>query len=113
MSQQPQIIVLVRDLMFAGRIRATAAEAGVCVQMLRDPAVLVNQAAPRLIVDLNLPGGIEAAEQWKKQTQGEVIGFVAHTDQAAIDRAHSAGVDRVLARSRFVELLPQLLTTKL
>jgi hypothetical protein len=105
----PPVIALVRDLIFASRVTATAAAAGTCVQLLRDPAKLAGQAGRRLIVDLNLDGAIEAAQAWKAASGGEVVGFVSHVDTATIDRARAAGVDRVLARSRFVELLPNLL----
>jgi hypothetical protein len=104
------ILALVRDLLFASKITATAASLGTCVQLIRDPAKLDAQQGSRLIVDLNLAGAIEAAQAWKGATGGEVVGFVSHVDTATIDRARATGVDRVLARSRFVELLPQLLS---
>ncbi|MEO6434278.1 MAG: hypothetical protein ABIP55_00750 [Tepidisphaeraceae bacterium] len=103
------ILALVRDLMFAGRIGATARALGVDLKMLRDPAALAIEPGRRLIVDLNQPGALDAAALWKQQHGGEVIGFVAHTDIATIERARSAGIDRVLARSAFVEVLPELL----
>ena len=111
MSTDPAVIALVRDLIFASKITATAAAAGICVRLVRDPAMLGTDAAPRLIVDLNLAGAIEAAQVWKHDAGGEVVGFVSHVDTATIDRARAAGIDRVLARSRFVELLPELLAT--
>jgi hypothetical protein len=111
MSDGPQVIALVRDLMFASRINATAAAANVYVQLIRDPAALGAAPAGRLICDLNLPGAIEAAQAWKRDVGGDVVGFVSHVDTETIDRARAAGVDRVLARSRFVELLPELLLT--
>ena len=109
MGEQPTVIALVRDLIFASRITATAAGTGVCVKLVRDPALLGTVAAKRLIVDLNLDGAVEAAQAWRRQVGGEIVGFVSHTDTETIDRARAAGVDRVLARSRFVELLPELL----
>ena len=109
MSDAQPVLALVRDLMFVGRINATAAAAGVCVKLIRDPAKLGSESGRKLIVDLNLAGAIEAAGEWKRATGGDVVGFVAHTDAQAIDRARAAGIDRVLARSGFVELLPQLL----
>ena len=109
MNDQPNVIALVRDLVFASKITATAAGTGVCVRLVRDPKALGTTPAQRLIVDLNLPGGIEAAQAWKREAGGEVVGFVSHVDTETIDRARAADVDRVLARSRFVELLPELL----
>jgi hypothetical protein len=77
---------------------------------VRDPARLAGEAGRRLVVDLNLEGAIPAAQAWKQAHGGEVVGFVSHTDARTIEQARAAGVDRVLARSRFVELLPELLT---
>jgi ABC-type sugar transport system substrate-binding protein len=108
MSEPGPVIALVRDLLFASKITATAAAAGTSVMLVRDPAKLVGVRGSRLIVDLNLAGAIEAAQAWKAQTGGEAVGFVSHVDTATVDRARAAGVDRVLARSRFVELLAEL-----
>jgi hypothetical protein len=105
------VLVLVRDLIFASRITATGADVGAAVTLIRDPAKLLADTGARLlIVDLNLPGAIAAAGGWKRATGGSVTGFVSHVDSATIAAARDAGVDRVLARSRFVELLPQLLS---
>ena len=106
---QPQIVALVRDLLFASRIRGTAKELGVEVLLLRDPQHLAGAQGSRLLVDLNQDGAIEAARQWKEASRGVVIGFVSHVDVETVNRARAAGIDQVLARSRFVELLPDLL----
>jgi hypothetical protein len=106
------ILVLVRDLMFSGRILAEARAAGVDVKVIRDPGQLEN-AAPAssrlMIADLNLPGAIVAAAAWRQRSGGAVVGFVSHVDGAAIAEARAAGIDQVLARSGFVQLLPSLL----
>lgn len=96
--------------MFSSRIRAVAEARGVAVQMLRDPAQLGSAAGKRLIVDLNQPSAPEAAAAWMRAGGGEVIGFVGHTDAATIAAARDAGITQVLVRSRFVEMLPDLLT---
>ena len=114
MSQTLPVLVLVRDLMFSGRIAATARAANVPVTLVRDPSRL-TAASPEpspvlLIVDLNLPGAIDAAMQWKKASPSrEVVGFVSHVDAITIAHARGSGLDRVLPRSRFVEQLPELL----
>ena len=108
------VLVLVRDLMFSSRIAATARAADAPVTLYRDPAALAAApaAAARLIVDLNLPGGIEAAAAWKQSSPAtrHVVGFVSHVDADTIARARAAGIDQVLPRSRFVESLPDLLS---
>ena len=110
---QPPVLALVRDLIFASRITATGVAAGVPVLLVRDPARLANQPGRRLIVDLNLPGATEAAGEWMRDTAplsgADVVGFVSHVDTQTIARARAAGIPKVLARSRFVEVLPDLL----
>ena len=111
------VILLIRDLMFMARVTGTAKELGVPVKVVRDPAKLAAEAAPgeagqsgRLIVDLNLDGAIEAAAAWKAAGGGAVAGFVSHVDSDTIRRAREAGIDRVMPRSQFVQVLPDLLT---
>ena len=107
------VVVLVRDLMFSSRIAATARAADVPITLLRDPAALADPSPGPglLIVDLNLPGAIDAAIQWKRSSPArEVVGFVSHVDAVTIAHARGSGLDRVLPRSRFVEELPKLLT---
>jgi DNA-binding NarL/FixJ family response regulator len=103
------ILVLVSDLIFASRISAEARAVGSAIKMLRQPQLLAGESAGRLIVDLNLPGAIDAAAEWRKTSGGEVIGFVSHSDRETIAKAIAAGLDQVLPRSRFVQVLPDLL----
>ena len=110
MSSPPTIAVLVRDLIFASRISATARAVGAEVMLLRDSSALESLSADRLIIDLDQPGTIDAAAQWKTRTAGQVIGFVSHVNADAIARAKEAGFDQVLRRSDFVQSLPQLLS---
>lgn len=105
----PPVVALVRDLIFASRIRATARDVGVELQLVRDPARLLIQPGRRLLVDLNLPGAIEACPAWMRINQGDVVGFVSHVDAETIAHARSVGIAKVMARSRFVELLPDLI----
>src|SRR5438034_6494085 len=102
-------LALVRDLLFSSRITATARSLGISVKILRDPQQLEAENRALLIVDLNHPGAIEAAAQWQQRTSGKTVGFVSHVDNVTIERAREAGIDRVLARSAFVEQLPQIL----
>ena len=107
---EPPVLALVRDLMFSGRIGATARAANVPVTFLRDPAALADTPGTRLIVDLGQPGALEAAAAWTQANAGEVTGFVAHVDAGTISRARAAGIDRVLTRGQFVQVLPELLS---
>ncbi|MDB5298112.1 MAG: hypothetical protein JWO31_4095 [Phycisphaerales bacterium] len=105
------VCVLVRDLILGSRISAVAAGNGAPIVTVRDPGKLSGAAGARLIVDLNLEGAIPAAAAWRAAAPGrEVVGFVSHVDADTAKAARAAGVDQVLARSRFVEVLPILLT---
>jgi hypothetical protein len=110
------VLLLIRDLMFMARVTGTAKELGVAVKVVRDPAKLAPEAEAgvggRLIVDLNLEGAIEAAAAWKTATAGSVTGFVSHVDSETIRRAREAGIDRVMPRSQFVQVLPDLLKSE-
>jgi hypothetical protein len=105
-----EIRALVRDLLFTSRITATARATDVPITIVRNPADLQPTPARRLLVDLNLPAALEAAAEWKRLTGCPVTGFVSHVDADTIARARAAGLDQVLPRSRFVEMLPDLLT---
>lgn len=108
-SEPLPILVLVRDLMFSSRIGAAARAIGASVRVVRDPAELPGAPGRRLIVDLNQPGALEAAVEWKSHAAGEIIGFASHVDGETISRARAAGFDQVVPRSKFVEILPDLL----
>ena len=103
------VLVLVRDLIFSSRITATAKAVNVPVTVVRDPAQLAGKEGRRLIVDLNQAGAIDAAAAWKEAAGGDVVGFVSHVDADTIAAARAAGIEHVVARSRFVEDLPELL----
>jgi hypothetical protein len=105
-----EVRALVRDLLFTSRITTAARAANVPHTVIRQPADLAMTPARRLLVDLNLPGALDAAAEWKRVTSCPVTGFVSHVDAETISRARAAGLDEVLARSRFVEILPDLLT---
>ena len=112
-GERPPVVVLVRDLMFSGRIGATARAAGVALKVIRDPSALTGTKGRLLIVDLNQPGALEAAVTWKGESSpaADVVGFVSHVDAETITRARAAGIDRVLPRSQFVNVLDQLLAS--
>jgi hypothetical protein len=103
------VLALVRDLIFASRITAAAQSAGIGARIIRDPAMLQSLSGSLLLADLNQPGVIAASKQWKDQQRGRVIGFVSHVDGPTIEAARQAGLDQILARSGFVQQLPQLL----
>ena len=109
MSEPAGVVVFVRDLMFSGRILAEARAQQVSVKIVRDGKELHKENGKRLIVDLNQEGAIEAAVAWKEKQSGEVVGFVSHVDNETIERARASGIDRVLSRGQFVQVVGELL----
>ena len=109
MSDADVTLVLVRDLMFSSKIGATARALNIPFKIVRDPAVLGEQPGRTLIVDLNQDDAIAAAGAWGKAVGRPVVGFVSHTDVETIAAARQAGIGRVMARSQFVQVLPELL----
>ena len=103
------VLALVRDLIFSTKITTTARAAGIEVKVIRDPEKLAGERGRLLLVDLNLPGAIDAAASWGSGGGGAVVGFVSHVDAETAALARGAGIDRVMARSRFVEALAGLL----
>jgi hypothetical protein len=108
MNEPLPILALMSDLIFFSKISAEARAAGATATMIRSPAALGEQAGKMLFVDLSLAGAIDAASQWGKVTGNPVIGFVSHVDAATIAQAKAAAIEQVLARSRFVQMLAEL-----
>ena len=104
-----KVLALVTDLIFASRISAEAKAAGSQVQILRKPEQLAQAEGELLLADLNLDGAPAAAADWGSKDGRRVVGFVSHMDSAAIAAAKDAGVQEIMARSRFIQVLPQLL----
>ena len=112
------IFVAVDDLMFSSRISTAAKAVGAEIKFTRSVEAVLTAAKAALpalvILDLNslrvAPLDIVAALKADPSLAGTpTLGFVSHVDTAAIEAARQAGVGRVLARSAFVEQLPQLL----
>jgi hypothetical protein len=105
----PVAIALVRDLMFSGKISATARAMKLPIKIVRDAAQLGSQPAKCLLVDLHLDGALAAAVQWQKATANPVLAFAKHTDAEMIVEARKAGINQVVARSGFEASLPTFL----
>ena len=101
--------------MFAARIRSAAQHSGATVQFVRTEADLLEHARAAVLVLLDLetrwldaPKCIGALRADGDVT-ASIVAFAPHVNVAAIDAARAAGADRVLARSAFVRILPDLL----
>jgi tryptophan synthase alpha subunit len=107
----PVVAVLTGDLFFRVKIEAVAKAAGVPVRF----AGSVEEARGAATVLVDLADGVQAIEAvgaLKAGTEAPVVvAFGPHREGEAFRQARAAGADRVLARSAFVERLPELLRT--
>jgi DNA-binding NarL/FixJ family response regulator len=110
------VLALAADLLFASRIREAGLAAGVHVDLVRTPADLLARVAERggagVIVDLDTRGlDVAGAITALVASGADVVAFAAHVRSDLIAAARAAGAQRVLARSGFVQALPELLRT--
>ncbi len=136
-DQAPRLILaFVADLYFATRIESTAARLGCQVQFIERPDQIIPQGQPSagpavtspgwlldmmrarrpglLVFDLNnaeIPWGdwIPAVRADPDLGAVPVVAFGSHVETDTLARARAAGAQPVLARSRFVSGLPQIL----
>lgn len=112
MSQEAPkpVIILCRDLLFGSKISASSKVTGVPLKFVRDPAKLAEPIdSNRLIADLNQPGYLEAATEWKQRTGGHVAGFAGHVQSETLAKAKAAGFDLVLTNGAFTAQLDTIL----
>lgn len=113
------LLAAVDDLMFSSRISTTAKAVGTPVQFARSMDAVLAAArgtpAPALIViDLNSArlGPLDIVSALKADAALAaipIVGFVSHVDTATIEAARAAGIDRVMARSAFVQQLAEMI----
>jgi len=110
------VIVLVDDLMFESRIRATAEAVGCALEVVRTHESLAARLAASpgatVIVDLNAEGTdvIEAIRVTRRMpAPPRTYAYLSHVQVELGQAAQEAGADEVMARSQFVKRLPELL----
>ena len=111
-----KVIVVSRDLIFASRIAAIAAEAGVQDERVDEPGAVLatNRDVVILEWDDRGPQWAGALAAWTatpddRQAGPRVIAAVSHRDPAGIREAKAAGVRHVVARSGLAALLRSFL----
>ncbi len=109
------VCCVVSDLIFATKIRGTAAALGVEVAVVRDRAAMLAHLddAATVILDLNLDGddAIELIElAGARPAPPKIVAYCAHVDKDLAAAAKEAGADAVMPRSQFVTALPEILT---
>lgn len=112
MKTARRTIAVVPDLFFATRIAATARVAAVPLELVAAArATAMVEGATLAIVDLQAPGAVELVAALKATAPAvPVVGFFSHVETDLRRRALEAGADAVLPRSRFVNVLSELLT---
>lgn len=105
------MLALVPDLMFGSRVQGSLAAAGHEVELIGDEARLRERLADEgtpvsvLVVDLadadlEGPAIVESLSRDGVLAQTRTLGFYAHVDGSARERAERAGFDLVVPRSR-------------
>jgi hypothetical protein len=110
------VVLLGRDLLFGSRIAATAERAGASFVRVEAPIELPSaEIVDLLLVDWGdrAPGWGAALAAWNAvPTPGvrpRIVAFGPHTDLAAHADANDAGVGPMVARSRLLALLGEML----
>ena len=117
MQKEPKrVLAAVTDLFFSVKLTEAAKRAGMSLEFVKEPEVLVEKAAakPSLIIfDLNLesidPVGLIARLKSSPETRGiSLIGYLSHIQAELKQKAQEAGCDMVLARSAFSQNMPMI-----
>ena len=116
-NSKRQVIAVMQDLMFMVRIQEAAKRAGLETIVVKTRADAVRKAAESpvlVIIDLNYNAGepLDLIKDLKADpaTNGvQLLAFVSHVQTELRAAAVERGCDSVLARSVFVEKLPELM----
>jgi hypothetical protein len=101
------IAALVRDLMFASRVRGAAPAAAV-TQRAEELPGLVGPETRLVIVELETEGGLEQIQRVKERAPGaRLVAFGPHVQEEKLEAARGAGAE-VMPRGQFVKRLPEL-----
>jgi CheY-like chemotaxis protein len=112
------VLAVVDDLLFASKIRSTAARLGREVVFARSSDAAIEQGRGRtpdvILVDLDSRrldalATIAATRADASLSAVPIVGFVSHVRVDLVEAARQAGADRVLSRSAFVAHLSEIL----
>lgn len=110
-----RVLVVSRDLIFKTKISALARESNVTVTSVRSLSELQEALHPdvRLVlVDLGIkeipPREVVECAQ-RSASQPRIVGYYSHVEHEVGEAAREAGIPEIVARSKFVQRLPDLL----
>ena len=116
-----EIVLISRDLIFISKVKEVAASLGKTVAVVKSEAKLHELRAGGalgcglLLIDLEKsPVGLEAiAAVCKRLTQQgwRALSFFSHVHDEVSLRAEELGLGEVMPRSRFVKVLPEVLSS--
>lgn len=116
-----RIGLIVDDMFFLSKIAGAAERAGSRVERIKSLAdidLLATDPPALVIIDLNSDRldpvqAIEALKSHPDLNSVPVVGFVSHVQVDLIRRAEAAGCDHVAPRSRFTQLLSEIVSGNL
>lgn len=104
------VIAVVTDLFFQSRVASAARAAGRQVRFVRTLADLDASSWNLALVDLDAAiDPMAAIGRLRSGASGPIVAFGPHVDTERRKQARGAGADRVLAKSKFVTVLPDLM----
>lgn len=113
-------ILLSKDLLFITKVKEAAAASGACltiaksVEVLRD-ALAAGTSGGVVMIDLEkTPLSLEVIRDTLSNEGGaswRVCGFFSHVRVEVADMARNMGIHQVMPRSKFVSVLPNLLSS--
>ena len=111
------IFAIVDDLFFRGKLEVAAAQLETPLTIAADARDAPRNGGPwsRVLIDLKLSHGDALAmiRDLRAAHPGiPIVGYCSHVQQDLQRRALEAGCTTVLARSAFVQQLPELLSEK-
>ncbi len=87
---------------------AAARSLNIGLHMVR-PGAAIPSETELAILDAQLAGPWDLVVRHFVESGGTVVAFAPHVDRKLIRRAREAGCQRVMAKSKFVQTLPEIL----
>lgn len=119
---QVSVLILCKDLLFTSRIKEVAQQCGKTLRIIRSEESLREIACNLggdsecgvLLVDLEKPGVVldvvASVLQCFSGAGWRIVGFYSHVHVDLAQKAKAMGFGAVMPRSKFVQILPELVS---